>query len=82
MLQLNLPPDVEKSLTDRVNPAGFYPSVEDVVCAGIALLDAETEALRAALRVGIADADAGRFSTRSIAEIIADAEQRLMMQRS
>ena len=75
MLQLNLPPDVEKSLTDRVNPAGFYPSVEDVVCAGIALLDAETEALRAALRVGIADADAGRFCDKSIEEVIEEAKR-------
>jgi Arc/MetJ-type ribon-helix-helix transcriptional regulator len=75
MLQLNLPPALEKSLTDRVNPEGFYPSAEDVVCAGLALLDAETEALREALRVGIADADAGRFCDKSIEELIEEAKR-------
>ncbi|RXF74383.1 type II toxin-antitoxin system ParD family antitoxin [Hansschlegelia zhihuaiae] len=58
---------------ERRVESGEYGSASDVVTDAVRLMrddyDRKFEALKAAIDVGIADIEAGRFSTRSIQDI-------------
>ncbi len=69
----------EQAFIDTKLRTGAYRSAEDVVRAGLALLDQqdrETEDLRRHVQQGIADADAGRVHEyRSSDDLLKDIQQ-------
>ena len=74
-MNVSLTPELERLIADKVD-SGRYASASEVVREALRLLEgsdqernAKLEALRAKVEVGIADADAGRFSDATADDI-------------
>ena len=74
-MNVSLTPELERLIADKVD-SGRYASASEVVREALRLLEgsdqernAKLEALRAKVAVGIADADAGRFSDATADDI-------------
>ena len=80
-------PDLEKFVEEQVR-VGAYPSPEDVVNGALALLrgqaltsTAEVEELRAAITVGLEEADRGLSQPWDADEIAGEVERRFRSER-
>ena len=65
----DLAPDLQAFVTQKLD-SGDYEDEQALLEAAIAALKAQDDALRELLAARIAEADAGAFSDRSIADII------------
>jgi len=81
-MQITLPPELARFVEDQVK-AGRYESPEGVVYAALARLQieddippAEWEELRAAVAVGLKEADRGELEPWNAADIWTEVEQR------
>ncbi len=85
MLQLNLPPDLEAIVTDRVK-SGSYPTVDEVVRSALYLLEdheklrqLKLDRLRADLAIAREQSECGEVAEMDVEQTIRQGHRRLAM---